>query len=281
MPATPQVNQTLDMPVDRRALEAATAQVARLMGGSTRNERGDRAQDLIYQAWETHGDARVALARQAIGVDPDCADAYTTLADEAATVGEAIGFYRHGVEAAQRTLGPDPFTDDVGHFWGLFDTRPYMRARAGLAEALWVTVEHEEALTHFLDLLRLNDSDNQGVRYIVGPRLLEQGRDDQARELLERFADDATAQWAWMLALITFRCEGASDRAELELQRAREVNIAVADYLTGRKVIPVVLPDVWGFGDENEAVICAAEQATAWHSTPAAIAWLKRISHRS
>ncbi len=246
------------------------------MDGSTRYERSDRAQALIYQSWETHGDARVALARQAIDVDPDCADAYTTLAAEATTVGEAIGFYRHGVEAAQRTLGPDPFTDDVGYFWELFDTRPYMRARAGLAEALWVTGEHEEALTHFLDLLRLNDSDNQGIRYVVLPRLLEQGRDDQARELLERFEDDASAQWAWMLALITFRCEGASDRAELDLQRARKVNIAVEQYLTGRKSIPQVLPDFVGFGDENEAIVCAAEQIQAWCSTPAAVAWLDR-----
>ncbi len=272
----PPVSQLQGMPDDRRALEAVTADFARMMSGAPRDERCDRAQDLIYQAWESPASDRGVLVREAIEIDPDCADAYTILAEACASAVEAIPFYRRGVEAGQRTLGPDPFTDDVGHFWGLFGTRPYMRARAGLAEALWASGDREEALTHFLELLRLNDSDNQGIRYVVLPRLLEQGRDDQARELLERFEDDATAQWAWMLALITFRQEGASARAELELQRACKVNPAVEDYLTGHKPIPKVLPNAVGFGDESEAMVCAAEQIQAWCSTPAAVAWLDR-----
>ncbi len=260
------------------ALDAVTvAEVARPLPGSPHDEYSDRAQDLVYQAWESQGADRLLLARQAIDIDPDCADAYTILA-EAVPAEEAIPLYQRGVEAGQRTLGPVPFAEYVGHFWGLFETRPYMRARAGLGEALWATGVRQEALAHFLELLRLNESDNQGIRYVALPRLLENDQDEQARELLDRFADDASAQWAWLRALITFRRDGATERAELELQRARTTNLGVAKYLTGSKPIPAVLPSFMGFGDDNEAMVCAAEQLQAWRCTPGAIPWLLELT---
>lgn len=33
-----------------------------------------------------------------------------------------------------------------GHFWGILETRFYMRARAGLAEALWELGERDAAI---------------------------------------------------------------------------------------------------------------------------------------
>ena len=37
---------------------------------------------------------------------------------------EAIEHYRRGVEAGERELGAEAFTDDKGHFWGLLETSP-------------------------------------------------------------------------------------------------------------------------------------------------------------
>lgn len=60
---------------------------------------------------------------------------------------------------------------DVGHFWGLLETRPYLRTRLGLAHALWTAGRRAEAVQHLQDMLRLNPNDNQGVRYTLA-RLL-------------------------------------------------------------------------------------------------------------
>ncbi|MGO9961447.1 MAG: hypothetical protein ACLP50_36650, partial [Solirubrobacteraceae bacterium] len=38
-----------------------------------------RAEDLVYEAWEAAGERRVALAREALALWPDCADAYVLL----------------------------------------------------------------------------------------------------------------------------------------------------------------------------------------------------------
>jgi len=89
------------------------------------------AQDLMYEAFDADGPARAALARRALAISPDCADAYLLLAEEtASTAEEARALLEQGVAAGERALGPEPFEQDVGSFWASFETRPYMRVRA-------------------------------------------------------------------------------------------------------------------------------------------------------
>ena len=42
----------------------------------------EEAQDVMYDAWEDSGPRRVNLARKALRISPDCADAYVLLAEE-------------------------------------------------------------------------------------------------------------------------------------------------------------------------------------------------------
>ncbi|KAJ5707194.1 hypothetical protein N7488_006995 [Penicillium malachiteum] len=59
------------------------------------------------------------------------------------------------------TMLPDPFTTAVGHFWGIYYTRDYMRARLALTEAIGRihNVKATEAqLEHLMDMLRLTNS---------------------------------------------------------------------------------------------------------------------------
>ena len=62
----------------------------------------ERAQELMYDAWEASGSRRVKLARQALEISPDCADAYVLLAEEARSLPEAKQLYEQGVSAGER-----------------------------------------------------------------------------------------------------------------------------------------------------------------------------------
>jgi tetratricopeptide (TPR) repeat protein len=185
-----------------------------------------------------------------------------------------LELHRKAVEAGERSLGKRVFKEDIGHFWGILETRPYMRARAGLAQCLWASGQHHAALEHYRDLLRLNPNDNQGIRYIVVSCLLELGRDDEVAALLERYPEDVAATWPWTSALLTFRQRGDVPDARAKLAAAREVNPHIPAFLFGKKKLPRALPDLVGFGDESEAVCYAAENIESWHSTPGALAWL-------
>jgi tetratricopeptide (TPR) repeat protein len=137
-----------------------------------------QAQELIYDAFDVSGKKRVALARQALELCSDCTDAYVLLAQEAArSLDEAKDLYEQGVKAGERALGPNMFKNEAGFFWGILETRPYMRARAGLAECLWMLGNRQEAIEHYQDMLRLNPNDNQGIRYIFANCLLYEGQE--------------------------------------------------------------------------------------------------------
>jgi tetratricopeptide (TPR) repeat protein len=254
------------------------------MAGRTKAEKpGSRsaghllgqAQDLIYQAWEIHNLKRqIAFAKKALALSPDCADAYVLLAEATAPLDEALELYRKGVEASERALGERAFVEDAGHFWGILETRPYMRARAGLAQCLWASKRRDEALEHYRDMLRLNPNDNQGVRYILVACLLELGRDDEVAVLLEVYPEDVAATWPWTGALLSFRKQGDNSDLRAKLAAALETNTQVPAFLLGKKTLPSALPDLVGFGDESEAICYAAENLEAWQATNGALSWL-------
>src|SRR5215204_4997898 len=146
---------------DRRAMERFMVALSGERGGS--DDPTAKAQDVMYDAWEqTTSRSRIVLARKALGISPLCADAYVLLAEEAArSIEEARDYYAKGVEAGELALGPEGFKDYAGHFWGFLETRPYMRARAGLAAVLWRLGRHQEATDHYQAMLELNPNDNQ------------------------------------------------------------------------------------------------------------------------
>lgn len=263
---------------DRRAIENIWTE---LMGEAfdDNNEEItalDRAQDIMYDAWETSSrKKRIELAQQALKISADCADAYVLLAqEEARSLTEATDLYCQGVAAGERALGPDLFEEGRGHFWGIIETRPYMRARAGLAQCLWEAGQHEEALKHYQEMLQLNPDDNQGIRYLLMPWLMELNRDLDAEKLFQEYSDDGMATWLYSRVLLDFRKKGDSSAARKALEVALEANNQVPEYLLGRKKMPKQLPAYYGFGDDNEAVLYVSENETVWKMTPGALAWL-------
>ena len=244
--------------------------------GGRQSDAVAEAQQLMYDAWEAPTRQRaVVLAKKALSISPDCADAYTFLAEQTAkSVEEAIDLYTKGVEAGERAIGRQAFVEDVGHFWGLLETRPYMRARTGLAQCLWAADRREEAVEHYQDLLRLNPNDNQGIRDLLMPCLLELGRDKDAEKLFKQFDDDGMAAWMYSRLLLDFRKYGDSPKAGASLKAALAENKFVPSYLLGRKKMPRNLPDHYGCGDDSEAVAYAYANIAAWQTTPGALEWL-------
>lgn len=234
----------------------------------------EKAQDLVYRAFDARGRRKIQLVRKALELSPDCADAYVVLAEQAADGEAARDLYTQGVAAGARALGPAMFEQEVGHFWGLTSSRPYMRARFGLARCLEEQGRADDAIGHYQELLRLNPDDNQGVRDVLLPVLLTTGRDAEAGALLSRYGDDPGALWQYAGALLAFRQEGDSPAARDRLRAALRANRRVAKYLTGKSKEPETLPKSYAFGSVEEAMLCASDLGPAWRATPGADRWL-------
>jgi tetratricopeptide (TPR) repeat protein len=258
----------------------AAAPLADLLGAENGSDEIERAQELIYDAWEAPDRRRrIALAKKALKISPLCADAYTLLAQEAAKESEEeLDLYRRGVEAGEKGLGEDAFVEEVGHFWGILEARPYMRARHGLALSLWAHGMREEALAHFKEMLRLNPNDNQGVRYLLLNRLLELGRDYDVAKLLKAYRDDGSAQWLYSAALADFRRFGNVDVSRKSLARAVKMNPHVPDYLCGKKKMPRELPSLVSWGGADEAIAYVHDAHPAWAAASGALAWAEDVA---
>jgi tetratricopeptide (TPR) repeat protein len=217
----------------------------------------------------------VTLAQKALKIFPNTADAYCLLAEEIAKLPQqALDLYQKGVQAGERALGKKAFKEFEGSFWWFFETRPYMRARAGLAQCLWEIGRREEAVEHYQDMLRLNPDDNQGIRYLLMTCLIKLDRDQEAEVLFRQYKDDGMAVWVYSRALLDFRKSGNNRKSQKSLAAAIKDNPHIPAFLLGLKKMPHYLPPYYSWGEENEAVLYVQENLGAWKATPGALEWL-------
>jgi tetratricopeptide (TPR) repeat protein len=153
-----------------------------------------------------------------------------------------------------------------------------MRARAGLAQALWTSGNRDEAIAHYREMLRLNPGDNQGLRYVLAAALLEIGDDEALQELLKAYDQDGSPYWTYTKALLAFRAAGATEQARTLLAEAVRSNAHVPAFLSGGKELPKVAPDYITLGGEDEAAEYARDCGEAWRRTAAALDWLRQVA---
>lgn len=181
------------------------------------------------------------------------------------------------VEAALQIMDPDYLTTEVGNFWGIHETRPYMRARFALAQQLWTASRRDDSIGHLRELLRLNPEDNQGIRYMLAGKLLEEGRDEEVQTLLKKY-DEPSTFWIFSQTLAAFRKEGDTPRTRLLLDKAAKSNRHVVPLLLEAEMKEPRRPAFYfSPGDVNEAETYFDEFIGGWRQTPGAITWLRRV----
>lgn len=231
-----------------------------------------RAADLLDRAAEVRGRRQIQLARQALAIDPDCADALDLLARRAGDPVRRIELAEQAVEAARRAIG-DQFDSTIGHFWGVTDTRPYMRARCTLAMFLREAGRHQESLDHLFDMLRLNPNDNQGIRDLIPAPLLALQRNQEVLNFTKEVGRDSAIP-AYAAALASFRLQGDSPESRKLRTQAITLNRHVPKYLASQSEPIEDHRDGYSPGKPSEANYCLQELEAAWKSTPGAIEWL-------
>ena len=234
----------------------------------------ERAGEMLERAHRAKGRRVVHLARQALEIWPDCAGAYTLMARRAPDLEAAARLYELGMAAGERAMGPEAFAE-AGRFWEVLETRPYLRARNGLANVRAEQGRLAEAVEHFLEMLRLNPEDNLSVRHSLVSLLIALGREEEAWRWADHFADDEQALMKFPRALLRFRKEGDSPAARKALKTAVRANRFVPGMLLGDREVP---PE-GGFyspGGEDEAGLCVELSLDTWATTEGALDWLRK-----
>jgi tetratricopeptide (TPR) repeat protein len=263
-------------PLNLAAMRATMERALRGIAGKGHGKEA-RAQELAYQAMEAGTiEQHVRLLQDALELDHGNVDALLMLTSAVGFEGEErIEVLRGIVGAGAKRLGKKAFKEFAPHFWGFIETRPYMRTRERLAEALRAAGRIEEAVKEYEEMLALNENDNQGMRHLLLPGLLALGRLEEARGLVERFPDEC--EWNVVFAwgrVLERRLSRDDAGAEKALAGARKQNPHMEIYLKGHRKPAKNLPDSYSPGSKEEALCFVEPLLMAWQRHPEAMGWL-------
>jgi hypothetical protein len=263
-----------------RLAAAPSADAAPAEGAAPpRDPEADRrfnARECVEAAREASGGRREDLARRALDLWPDCAEAWDALASLAPPGPERVARRREAVAAAERARdaaarraagrGPAPSAETE-------EGRVALEMRAALAAAMREAGDDDGARAEEARLLEDDPDDALGLGPAVVGRLLAAGRDEEAAPHLARREDDAAPGWTWARVLGRWR-------------RGERVGAAIAlgeALLTAPLVAPLLLGAGGDFGRPELGSRDAWEQARraadalrdAWRASPGALAWLR------
>lgn len=234
------------------------------------------AQELLSEAAQTSGKNRARLIEEALTIYPNNPSAYLLLAENAPTDEMHAKLLRQAILVGEEDLGKEFFMENKGHFWMISETRPYMRAKETYANFLYEIGDNDEAIKHFSDILQLNPTDNQGVRYTLLTLYIEVDQLNKADKLIKMFEDEATAPFLFNKIIVDYMLNGLTNQTKRFIKEANKQNPFVKDYLLGNNDIPDQEFDYVSFGDETEAIVYAQEHIHIWSEVPAL---LQELSH--
>ncbi len=229
-----------------------------------------KADELVNLAYESSPKKAKQLIEQALTLDPDNADAYNYLGGLEQDIEKALDFYIKATEAGQRKLGKKVFKEDKGRFWYIIETRPFMRAKFNLADALAILERDGEAVKHYVELLELNPDDNLGVRYELLSIFLKNEVYDSCEDLIRGFPEEVNSHWLYNVALYYFKTENLI-KARRILNKAKKENKHVSNFLLGKKKLPDSLPEYIAVGGVEEAALYVAKNKHLWYDTEGTI----------
>ena len=149
--------------------------------------------DLAYNAGSRK--KRIEYAEKALSLEPDNVDAMLAKAmavskepeDELAAIAEVV-------EKAGKALEADGyFENGIGSFWAIWETRPYMRARAVYCNRLIGSGKLRLAEKEAKELLVLSESDNLGMRFTLSYIYMHLEDEDGMKKLIADYPDSAEA----------------------------------------------------------------------------------------
>ena len=151
--------------------------------------RYDAAQELCFQAWKCAGQKKGEDAIwEALELSRYCTDGFNYLAELfARNLEERLLLFNRGMIIGESYFGSKFFKEETGRFYGLVDTRPYMRSRWGVAHGLRNLACRMEASSHFEALLALDEDDHLGARLVLTTLYLELRQFEKMRALYHRY----------------------------------------------------------------------------------------------
>ena len=222
---------------------------ASVMQGN-RSNTPETADDFLELAEEADNQKKaLKYAKQALKLEPDNIDAQTAVAvNSASTVEATVEKLKAVYVSATAQMKDQGFLDDenIGHFWLITETRPYMRLLDTYANTLYNCGKMKLAAKILEEMIRLCESDNLGARYTLMHIYCHLEDEKSAQDLAKKFPDDDSVQMLLPLSMLYYRLDDLKKAASY-LRKIRSTNEDTVDFFTG-----IINGNLDDFIDEDE-----------------------------
>jgi len=240
----------------------------------------EKAQDLVEEAYSLPIREAFKNVEIALKFDPDSIEAYEFFAKKQISVDSAIPYYEKAIKIGRRIFGGKYLENHRGHFWGLHETRPFMRCMFAYADMLYLKGQKKDCISILEEMIELNPNDNQGVRDQLMLYLLEQNEFSKFEKYSKLYPDDGGAYTHFNRALYSFKNEGESENSSELLKTAIEENKFILPMIISSK-LQTELPEMYGIGDKREAKYYVVYAQRIWQQTPGAVKWMMKFRFES
>ena len=179
--------------------------------------------------------SELKYARKALKLDPDNLDAERIVVENSSKdILDMVKKLRKAVEHGTKVMKKEGWLDEenIGHFWGLIETRPYMRLRHSYMTALLDCGMIGRAMEECEEMIRLCENDNIGVRYILMHIYAMLEEETKALELHKHYDEYEETQMLLPLSVLYFKKENF-DEASKHLKRLAKANKDTRKFFKG------------------------------------------------
>lgn len=191
-----------------------------------------KSDDLLDMAYEASSKSQaIKYAKQSLKLNPNNIDSQSLIADFEENDIKKLKKYEAIIKTATEILEKeDMFKDEnIGSFWGLIGTRPYMRIRHRKVLTLMSLGRYTEAVKECEELLRLCENDNMGIRYILIGLYCILERFVECEKLFKKYGD-YSLHMVFVMAIMYFK-KGDYKKCKEFLKLSEEQNEYIFDFL--------------------------------------------------
>lgn len=189
------------------------------------------------------------------------------------TYEDTVKYLEKAIEESKKKIDSQVFTDLEGRLWIENEARPYLQLKSDLAYVYFVEREYDKAIEEYKEILKLDKSDNQGVRFNLASILVLTKRFDEFEELITEFDEDRSTFLTYTRALYYF-IKKDEVNAKRFIKIAFESNINVPTYLLDMEMIEIPIPENYVVGDKVEAMHYYEVASDLWLESEGALYWL-------
>lgn len=214
----------------------------------------DDAYEILEKAQNARNEKEaIRLAKKAYEKSPECFDAILFQCDLEENGIKRMELLDNGLETEKNRLIKEKYfaKENIGHFYGIFETRPYIRGLITKAEYLLEEGKLHQAENICKEILRLNENDNMGARYLLMAIFATLEEENDMLKLYKKYPEEDLEMIFPLFAL--YYKLGNDKKTKEYLNRIDKCNANFVKYFNGTiKVSEKVSPGYYGRGDSSE-----------------------------